>query len=105
VIFFQKLAKHIVMSSKTFEISYYHHVYFGDYFFEDNKLVIDDVHTFDDVERIEIDSINDSEVFGKVYGLVEKKHGYENVEHDEYEAELRYSIAEERGEERRKYFS
>ena len=61
------------MKPKTFEIDFNKHVYFGDYFFEDNKLVIDNVHTFDkDEQRVEVDSINDREVYQSVYQLVER---------------------------------
>jgi len=88
---------------KTFEISYYHHVYFGTYEFPDNHLEIDNVHTFgEDGDKIEIDSLNNKEVFEKVYALVEKKHGDERIEQAEYEAQLREDIEIERGEEKRK---
>lgn len=59
--------------TKQFEISLPKAVYFGDYFFEDGHLFIDDVHTFDDDEqRVEIDSLNDAELFQRIYSLVEK---------------------------------
>lgn len=62
------------MKPKTFEIDFNKHVYFGDYSFEDNKLVIDNVHTFDkDEQRVEVDSINDREVYQRIYQLVEKE--------------------------------
>jgi len=58
---------------KQFEISLPKACYFGIYFFEDGKLFIDEVHTFsEDAERIEIDSINDAEIFQRIYSLVEK---------------------------------
>jgi len=91
-------------TTKTFEISYYHHVYFGDYCFEDNHLEIDNVHSFDaDGEKIEIDSINNKELFDRIYSLVEKKHGDEKATEEEYEAQLREDIEIEKGEEKRKY--
>ena len=58
---------------KQFEISLPKAVYFGTYFFEDGHLFIDEVHTFDeDEQRIEIDSLNDAEIFNRIYSLVEK---------------------------------
>jgi hypothetical protein len=57
----------------NFELSLPKAVYFGIYFFEDGHLFIDDVHTFDeDEQRIEIDSLNDAEIFKRIYSLVEK---------------------------------
>ena len=58
---------------KQFELSLPKACYFGTYFFDNGKLFIDDVHTFDsDEQRIEIDSINDAEIFKRIYALVEK---------------------------------
>ena len=58
---------------KQFELSLPKAVYFGEYRFDNCKLFIDDVHTFDsDEQRIEIDSINDAEIFKRIYALVEK---------------------------------
>jgi hypothetical protein len=58
---------------KQFELSLPKAVYFGIYFFEDGHLFIDEVHTFDsDEQRIEIDSLNDAEIFQRIYSLVEK---------------------------------
>ena len=91
------------MESKTFELSYNRNVYFGEYFYEGNKLFIDDVHTFDSDERkVEIDSLNDSEIFSKVYSLVEKDTCSDKMDEAEYNSELRYSIAEDKADEKRK---
>jgi len=58
---------------KQFELSLPKAVYFGIYFFDNGKLFIDEVYTFDDDEqRIEIDSLNDAEIFQRIYSLVEK---------------------------------
>jgi hypothetical protein len=58
---------------KQFELSLPKAVYFGIYFFDNGKLFIDEVHTFDeDEQRIEIDSLNDAEIFQRIYALVEK---------------------------------
>lgn len=58
---------------KQFELSLPKAVYFGIYFFDNGKLFIDEVHTFDDDEqRIEIDSLNDAEIFQRIYSLLEK---------------------------------
>ena len=58
---------------KNFELSLPKAVYFGEYRFDNGKLFIDDVHTFDeDEQRIEIDSLNDAEIFQRIYSLVEK---------------------------------
>ena len=58
---------------KQFELSLPKAVYFGSYEFIDGKLFIDEVHTFDeDEQRIEIDSLNDAEIFNRIYALVEK---------------------------------
>jgi hypothetical protein len=57
----------------NFELSLPKAVYFGSYEFIDGKLFIDDVYTFDsDEQRIEIDSLNDAEIFKRIYSLVEK---------------------------------
>ena len=57
----------------NFELSLPKAVYFGEYRFDNGKLFIDDVHTFDsDEQRIEIDSLNDAEIFNRIYALVEK---------------------------------
>lgn len=72
--------------NKEFEISLPKAVYFGSYFFDGNKLFIDDVHTYDDDgNRIEIDSLNDAELFARVYKEVEKD------KCDEIEAERDYN--------------
>lgn len=58
---------------KTFELSLPKAVYFGSYEFIDGKLFIDEVHTFDeDEQRIEIDSLNDAEIFNRIYSLLVK---------------------------------
>jgi hypothetical protein len=58
---------------KQFELSLPKAVYFGEYCFIDGKLFIDEVHYFsEDAERIEIDSLNDAEIFKRIYSLVEK---------------------------------
>jgi hypothetical protein len=58
---------------KQFELSLPKAVYYGIYFFEDGHLFIDDVHTFDsDEQRIEIDSLNDAEIFQRIYSLLVK---------------------------------
>jgi hypothetical protein len=83
-------------TNKTFEISYYHHVYFGEYYFEDGHLIIDNVHTFDsDEQRVEIDSFNDKEVFDKVYALVEDKF---SDELEEYQMQLEEDLKWEKAE-------
>lgn len=57
----------------NFELSLPKAVYFGEYRFDNGKLFIDEVHTFDeDGQRIEIDSLNDAEIFQRIYSLVEK---------------------------------
>lgn len=59
--------------TKEFELSLPKAVYFGEYFFEGNKLFIDEVHTFsEDGERIDVDSLNDAELFQRIYSEVEK---------------------------------
>ena len=58
---------------KNFELSLPKAVYFGSYEFIDGKLFIDEVHTFDeDEQRIEIDSLNDAEIFKRIYSLLVK---------------------------------
>jgi hypothetical protein len=57
----------------NFELSLPKAVYFGSYEFIDGKLFIDEVHTFsEDGERIEIDSLNDAEIFQRIYSLLVK---------------------------------
>lgn len=70
--------------AKTFEISYGRNVYFGEYEFEFGKLIIDDMHTFnEDEEKVEIDSINDKEIYDRIYRLVEKEYSPEPKEYFE----------------------
>ena len=58
---------------KNFELSLPKAVYFGSYEFIDGKLFIDEVHTYDsDEQKIEIDSLNDAEIFNRIYSLLEK---------------------------------
>jgi hypothetical protein len=58
---------------KQFELSLPKAVYFGEFCFIDGKLFIDEVHTFsEDAERIEIDSLNDAEMFNRIYSLLVK---------------------------------
>jgi hypothetical protein len=58
---------------KQFELSLPKACYFGIYFLDNGKLFIDDVHTFDeDEQRIEIDSLNDAEIFQRIYSLLVK---------------------------------
>ena len=87
---------------KNFEIDYNKNVYFGLYFFEDCKLIIDEVHTFsEDGEKIEIDSFNDSEIFNRLYSLAEKMFNDElNEEIEERESERLISKGERLFEER-----
>lgn len=74
------------MTPKQFEISFNRSVYFGDWYMDGNKLFLEDVHTTDeDGNKIEVDSFNDSELFGKIYSLVEKDKS------DEIEAERDYN--------------
>lgn len=84
------------MRNKTFEISFPKAVYFGEYWFEDGKLIIDDVHTFDeDEQRVEIDSINDAEIFLRVYMAVEKDKCDEiQMERDELLAERKSRLSD-----------
>lgn len=83
---------------KQFEVDYYKSVYYGEYYFEERvKLVIDNVHYFSEGgEEVEIDSINDKEIFDAVYNLVYMQHSDEIISEEEYKSDLRYSIAEEK---------
>ena len=84
-IFSQKLSQCIAI--KEFEISLPKAVYFGEYLIENGKLHISDVHTFDDDEqRVEIDSLNDAELFNRIHRLLTA----EKV--DEIEAEIEEKI-------------
>lgn len=77
-------------NNKTFEIELPKEIYFGEYWFEGNKLIIDDVHTFDeDGVKIEIDSLNDKELFFRIYQAVERD------KCDEIESEREYNSNEE----------
>jgi len=70
-------------AEKEFEIRLPKAVYFGDYLIENGKLYIDEVHTFsEDGERIDVDSLSDSEIFNRIHCILseEKK--------DEIEAEI-----------------
>lgn len=76
--------------NKTFEIDFNKRVYFGEYSFIDNKLFIEEVYTQNEQEqRVEVDSLNDAELFGKIYGLVERD------KCDELADEVEYNIWEE----------
>lgn len=60
-------------ANKTFEIDFGKRVFSGEYYFDGNKLVIEEVYTQNEEEkRVEVDSINDAELFAKIYTLVEK---------------------------------
>ena len=71
------------MIAKQFELSLPKAAYYGLYTIENGTLFIGEVHTFDEEEKIvDVDSINDSELFSRIYQLLseEKK--------DEIEAEI-----------------
>jgi len=88
---------------KHYEIDYNRHVYFLSYEWEGNKLSIADVFTHDEIgNKIDVDSINDSELFQRIYAKVEKETASEKMEQAEYEAQLREDIEIGRGEEKRK---
>jgi len=68
---------------KQFEISLPKAVYFGTYSLDGNKIMLEDVYTFDeDEKKVEIDSINDREIYLRIYAKVEDEYS------DEIEAEL-----------------
>lgn len=80
---------------KNFEVSLPKAVYFGVYEIEDNRIVIDEVHTFDeDEQRVEIDSINDKEIYSRIYAEVEKQYSDEILSEEEYKQECLDSIKE-----------
>ena len=69
--------------TKEFEISLPKAVYFGTWQMDGNKIMLDEVYTFDEDEnKIEIDSINDRELYLRIYEKVEDEYS------DEIEAEL-----------------
>ena len=69
------------MQPTQFEISNNKHVYFGTYFY-DGELTLDNVHTFnEDEQRIDLDSLNDAEIYHRIETLVASKFS------DEIEAE------------------
>lgn len=89
---------------RKFEISYGLNVYWGEYYIEQNNIVIDNVFTQNDEEQeIELDSINDKEIYQRVSELAIKSKESELLDDEEYENELKYAIAEERADEKRKY--
>ena len=95
------------MQPKEFEISIGWKDYKGEYHYEGNELMIDECNRWTCDERnietiTEIDSINNKEEFSKVYAALEKDTCDEKADAEEYKRELRYSIAEDRADEKRK---
>lgn len=81
--FLKPKPNNMTKQTKEFEVSLPKAVCFGEYLIEKGKLYISDVHTFDDDEqRVEIDSINDAELFNRIHRLLSE----EKV--DEIEAEI-----------------
>jgi hypothetical protein len=81
---------------KEFEISLPKAVYFGNFSLDGNKLFIDDVHTFDeDEQRVDVDSINDRELFQRIYSAVESEyHDTIADEQERYEEDSKWEKAE-----------
>jgi hypothetical protein len=68
---------------KQFEISLPKAVYFGTYFIDDKLacVVIEECYTTnEDSERIEIDSLNDAEIFKRIYSILNKEKADEIAE-------------------------
>ena len=89
---------------KPYELSHNRNVYYGSYQYEMNKLVIETMFTRNDEEQeVEVDSLNDSEVWQRIYQLLEKETSDEKLTDEELKAEMGYSVAEDKAEERRKF--
>lgn len=95
------------MRNKEFEIEVNGKLYLGTYSFSDNKLFIEECFRHECDERniesqIEIDSLNNEKEFLKVYMALEKETADERMDEAEYNYEARYSIGEDKADEKRK---
>lgn len=78
---------------KEYEISLPTGVYWGNYHWDGNELMMDTCLTNNDDEK-EVE-VEDNDIRLKVYDKLEKEKADEKMEQAEYEEELRYAIAEE----------